>query len=651
MVTAELGLALLAAEAGLSVAPLVHPALLDRWRKHPQAAERDRRVDVGLPARAPYHCEAPTDGRLLFWGDFHHMKQYVDDVAQLAAQTPEAVMELLLPDGNKVGPTQTFGTTLLFNSAADLRDGSYRKRLVRLLEGSAGSWFRDVPSLALARRLAPEAPTFLGADVALLVPPPEPMGDAHVAVFLGRTSGSHPQLLQLARHLSAQWKLPLEWIPWGDVDAFPSMPDPGALGVRSPAPSADVRRVHGRLTAARCVVTDSYHLALIAWGWKVPALVLAAPHSTDASSVDSGRRWSWRDKREIAASQYDALDLVVRDDELRDPDLLAARLRHVLDVIDDGLLDHVGAAIAHDVRTSRGQLLASWSATSPRPPLVRDLVRSPMPTVTAAAIVGVHHEGTAIVDGAIRSLAAEGVDVVVLLDDVNEATRLAVESWRGRGVVDVQTATTSAVFSLREQLERKALLAATLPHDWVLHVDADEWLHPEGHHAGRLIDLLQRASASGATVVNFEEFTFVPTGHDAPPGDPRESMTLYYFFAPRPERLMRAWRQNHVSPHPAGAGHELVGPEVRVHHEQGVLRHYPVLSPGQGARKYSTRRFAEDELAIGWHGNRVGVAAERFLPPQGPALRRLARWSNRGFDRSCPVPVHFWEAAWPTEQP
>jgi hypothetical protein len=393
MVTAELGLALLAADAGLSVTPLVHPALLERWREHPRAAERDRRVDVGLPARAPYHSEAPADGRLLFWGDFHHMKQYVDAVAQLAAQPPDAVMELLLPDSDRVGPVLTFGTTLLFNSAADLRDGAYSRRLVRLLEGSAGAWFRDVPSMAMARRLAPGASLGLGVDAALFVPRPEPIGDPHVAVFLGRTSSSHPQLLELARHLSAHWQLLLEWIPWGDVEAFPSMPDPGALGVGCPDTAADVSRVHGRLAAARCVVTDSYHLALIAWGWKVPALVLAAPHSTDANSVDSGRRWSWRDMREMAGSQYDALDLVIRDDELRDPDLMEARFRHVIDVIDDGLLDHVGAAIAHDVRTSRGQLLASWSATSPRPSLVPDLVPSPMPTVTAAAIVGVHHDG------------------------------------------------------------------------------------------------------------------------------------------------------------------------------------------------------------------------------------------------------------------
>jgi hypothetical protein len=66
----------------------------------------------------------------------------------------------------------------------------------------------------------------------------------------------------------------------------------------------------------------------------------------------------------------------------------------------------------------------------------------------------------------------------------------------------------TSIFALKEQLAAKARIAAALPHDWLLHVDADEWLQPPWPNT-RLIDAIKRVDEMGFNCINFEEMTFV----------------------------------------------------------------------------------------------------------------------------------------------
>ena len=75
------------------------------------------------------------------------------------------------------------------------------------------------------------------------------------------------------------------------------------------------------------------------------------------SSVNGGGRWSWRDKRELAASQYGALDLVVRPEELHDGSLLDERVQHILEFVDssDGI-EYIQAHMEAEADSALGVL-------------------------------------------------------------------------------------------------------------------------------------------------------------------------------------------------------------------------------------------------------------------------------------------------------
>ena len=90
------------------------------------------------------------------------------------------------------------------------------------------------------------------------------------------------------------------------------------------------------ISSCSAVVTDSYHAALIAWRLGIPAVTVSGAPVGSQTSVNGGARWSWRDKRELAASQYGALELVVRAEELLDPKLLSLRIEHIMDIVDEG---------------------------------------------------------------------------------------------------------------------------------------------------------------------------------------------------------------------------------------------------------------------------------------------------------------------------
>ena len=258
----------------------------------------------------------------------------------------------------------------------------------------------------------------------------------------------------------------------------------------------------------------------------------------------------------------------------------------------------------------------------------------------AAALVILRNELPHI-DGLIRHLVLEGLDVVVIDHQSDDGSGEAVRRWLGRGVLEVHERPFTGVWRLEDASRWLQEIAQRLDQDWIVHVAADEWPHPAAP-GDRLIDLFRRADTAGATAVNFEEFAFLPDSPLAPGADPRERFSSYYFFAPSPYRLMRARRRDAGLSGRESAGHVLRGANLRLHEEQGVLRHYPLLSPEHLKTKYLARRYAPEAVARGWHHNRLNLNAED-LTLDGPAVRRLRRWDSRDFDRTAPVSRHCWE--------
>src|SRR5262249_54912974 len=115
-----------------------------------------------------------------------------------------------------------------------------------------------------------------------------------------------------------------------------------------------------------------------------------------------------------------------------------------------------------------------------------------------------------------------------------------------------------------------------------------------------------------------------------------------------PTRLMRIWKNVPGIQHTDG-GHRIVaGHPLRLSMEAFILRHYIVLSNEHANRKYSHRRFAPEDLAKGWHGNRLNVPSFVTLPDV-PELHTLATCDCKAFSKAHPRKAHFWEEGWGKE--
>lgn len=265
--------------------------------------------------------------------------------------------------------------------------------------------------------------------------------------------------------------------------------------------------------------------------------------------------------------------------------------------------------------------------------------------INALAVMTIRDEAVQL-PHAVDRLIAEGLDVVVLDDGSEDDGVERLNSLRGNGLLEVRRRTRREHMELGNLLEWEALVMGDFAHEWLLHVDADEWLQTQDAES-RLIDLLCEADRAGATAVNFEEFVFTPIDRLAEGADPRRHMLEYYFFEPSKLRLMRAWRRDAALDNRRLAGHRLEGERLSVYPTFGVLRHYPIVTPALGLAKYGSRRYAPAEVANGWHHNRLAlIGAHRIPRPTGDRLRKLDRWSSRHFDRSAPSRFHFWEEGW-----
>jgi glycosyltransferase involved in cell wall biosynthesis len=200
------------------------------------------------------------------------------------------------------------------------------------------------------------------------------------------------------------------------------------------------------------------------------------------------------------------------------------------------------------------------------------------------------------------------------------------------------------VFSLKTSLECKERIVSGLPHRWILHCDADE-IHQHPEPGRSLADLAVSADKAGANTVNFEEFVCLPPpGEDYEEVDMRRDHLSYYFHQPSPLRLMRMWRRDAGLSNIENAGHRLNG-TPRLHEAAGLLKHYIFRNQRHAWEKYRGRTFSDEELAAGWHSNRVGLTRDALdlsrIPEQ--SLDRLVSADDRAVSRDGPFKTHYWE--------
>jgi glycosyltransferase involved in cell wall biosynthesis len=264
---------------------------------------------------------------------------------------------------------------------------------------------------------------------------------------------------------------------------------------------------------------------------------------------------------------------------------------------------------------------------------------------TIAAVVCARNEELHI-QRCINDFVRDGVEVILIDHDSDDATRKIAEAFVGHGLLSIERLPWVGRFALEEQLAMKNEIIGRLPHDWVVHADADEWLRPPVGFRS-FSEAIREVDSAGFNCVNFSEFVFVPRAHENFVGrNYTKEMLTYYFFEPARPRLMRVWRRDLHATNLSAGGHVLSSAgELRLFPKDFILRHYIVLSHSHAVAKFVSRPYCEAETSRGWHANRLGLRSADLVLKPSTYLRRLPRWNDSDFDFSTPASEHFWH--WP----
>lgn len=257
------------------------------------------------------------------------------------------------------------------------------------------------------------------------------------------------------------------------------------------------------------------------------------------------------------------------------------------------------------------------------------------------AILAVHNEERFIAN-CLDHLLRHGVEVYLIDNGSTDETVAIARRYLNHGLIGLENLPHNGDFQLRVQLTRKEELAAELPGDWFLHVDADEIRLPP-QPDGTLHDALAEVDYLGYNAVNFVEFTFVPT-EEAPDHDHAaylQTMRWYYPFEPRWPYRLNAWkRQPGRVVLTESAGHLVEFPGLRRFPQSFPMRHYLYLSQAHAIRKYLGRRYDPEEVSrLAWHGWRPRLRPDRIPFPRQAELRYFE--SDSQLDASWPLTRHL----------
>ncbi len=262
-------------------------------------------------------------------------------------------------------------------------------------------------------------------------------------------------------------------------------------------------------------------------------------------------------------------------------------------------------------------------------------------TLSICTVIATRNE-SAHLRRVLSELDRQDIDAAVIDHGSEDDTAAVIEEFSHR-VVARMYRPFFGEFSLLDQLDWKREVIAGLGHDWVVHQDADESLgHADSESSLR--SAIEQAEAGGCTVVDFNEFVFLPQpGSLGRSSDFMDRLHGYYFFQPAPNRLNRAWRRTAQISWDGSGGHRLTGLGYRCSQIRHELRHYIGMSEEHLQQKYSTRRFSQKDLEQGWHRKRIGLDLLQLKVPERG--RWLIPWGSghAPLRTDLPVATHYWQ--------
>ena len=241
-------------------------------------------------------------------------------------------------------------------------------------------------------------------------------------------------------------------------------------------------------------------------------------------------------------------------------------------------------------------------------------------------------------------LIDNGIDFYIVDNESTDATLdLLREPHIAEHLVGYERFPFEGAFDWEGLLRAREQAARKVEADWVVFVSADEIMH--SYRAGEsLAAAIARVDAEGDDVIDFNEYVFLPVDTDyVVDCSGWQPLRHYYFFEPKSPRLMRARKQSLEVSHVAKGGHVLVGGPFKLSAESFALRHYIVRSQAHASRKYTERVFRREEIARGWHAERVDQPPGNFTLPAATELERTDGREDRNLNRAHPRKRHYWQ--------
>ena len=259
------------------------------------------------------------------------------------------------------------------------------------------------------------------------------------------------------------------------------------------------------------------------------------------------------------------------------------------------------------------------------------------------AILAVRNEA-AYIQNCLAHLVENGFNFIVIDNESDDRTRESVCSDRfADNLLELISHPFPGHFDWDGLMRQREAAAARVPSDWVLFVSADEIMHSYRPNE-TLSEAIDRIAASGADVIDFNEFVFLPVDEPYQSAiDGFQPMKHYYFFEPYRPRLMRARKRDLAVSHIDQGGHTLKGADYTLATESLALRHYIFRDQQHARDKYAGRVFPQAELDRGWHGNRHQQAIEAFSWPAREKLKCIGFPAQRTLDASEPMRLHYWQ--------
>lgn len=232
------------------------------------------------------------------------------------------------------------------------------------------------------------------------------------------------------------------------------------------------------------------------------------------------------------------------------------------------------------------------------------------PTVPSASVAGILHvynEGD-MLEETVRHLHAQGVAAHVFDHWSTDDTWGLLGSLRAAGLVAAAHRFPEAperYYNLAANMVQTAAYARTLAADWVLSTDGDELR--ESPWAGvSMARALAHVAMLGFNAVDFTVVDFRFTSEDVHTAGGYEQRLRHFEFGRRPGHFVqvKGWRNVEGVELASSGGHNAMLPERRVFPLKFLLKHYPLRSPAQAARKVFHDRLPRyDPVATqaGWH--------------------------------------------------